>query len=340
MQVSVSDYGKTGDGVAVELYTLTNQAGNRVQLTNYGAILVSVEVPDQDGQRENVNLGFPSLDGYLQRHSYLGSTVGRFCNRIANGQFTLDGTTYSLVINNGPNHLHGGTIGFDKFVWSAETYEADGVCGVRFSVEIPDGHENYPGKLNVTADYSWNDHNELKYVFGATTDKPTVINMTNHAYWNLGGVGSGDILNTDLQLNCDHSLAVDESLIPTGEILDVAGSVLDFRSPHALGERIQSLEATKGYDHCYVVNGSFGELRVGGKARDPKSGRTMTVSTTQPGMQLYTGNHLGGEHQPYGGFCLETQHYPDSPNKPDFPTTRLNPDETFSETTIHKFGVE
>lgn len=325
---------------SILLFELRNSHGNRVSLTNYGAILVHVEIPDRDGNRANVNLGYDHLDGYLERHPYFGSTVGRFCNRIAKGKFAIDGQSYELAINNGPNHLHGGIEGFDKLIWDAEAIEEENAVGVRFSVVSPDGHEGYPGSLEVTAEYRWNDENELSYEFRATTNAPTVLNLTNHSYWNLGGVESGDVLGHQVQLQCDHYLDVDEDLIPTGEIKSVDGTSLDFKDTHTLGERIDDFASTKGYDHCYVVNGAPGESpRRCGVARDPKSGRQMEVFTTQPGMQLYTGNHLGGDFQPYSGFCFETQHYPDSPNKPDFPTTRLDPGQSFFEKTIHRFST-
>lgn len=340
MSVHRSDFGKMSDGQAVDLYTLTNSHGNIIKLTNYGAIITSVEVPDRDGKLVNVNLNYPSLEGYLGRHPYFGSTVGRFCNRIAEGKFTLDGKSYTLVQNNGPNHLHGGTVGFDKLLWKAEELNTDSAVGVRFSVTSPDGQEGYPGALSVVAEYTWNDANELAFTFKATTDQPTVINLTNHSYWNLAGASSGDVLAQELKLACDKYLVVDDTLIPTGDYADVAGTPLDFLDFHKLSERIDMLPMTKGYDHCYVVNGDAGVLRSCAVAKDPKSGRVMEVLTTQPGVQLYTGNHLGGEYIQHAGFCLETQHYPDSPNKPEFPTTRLNPGETFVETTVHRFSVE
>lgn len=344
MKLEKSDFGKTPDGKSVELYTLTNSHGNVVQLTNYGAIITKVEVPDRDGKRANVMLSFPTLAGYLERHPYFGATVGRYANRIADGKFSIDGKTYTVVTNNGPNHLHGGTIGFDKYVWQAEEVKTPGALVVRFSMTSPDGDEGYPGKLDVTAEYSWNDANELKFTFTAKTDKPTVVNLTNHGYWNLAGAGNGNVLNTEVQLSCDRYCLVNDTLIPTGVLASVEGTPLDFRQPHKLGERIEQLPATKGYDHCFVVNGDPGTLRTAGRAVDPASGRVMEVFTTQPGMQLYTGNHLGGGPSSGGfkqheGFCLETQHFPDSPNKPAFPTTRLNPGETFTETTMHKFSV-
>lgn len=335
MNVTVEDFGQTEDGKPVSLFKLVNSHGNEVRLTNFGAILVSVEVPDRNGQKANINLGYSSIDGYLTRHPYFGSTVGRFCNRIAEGKFELDGKSFNLAINNGPNHLHGGLVGFDRYVWQAETVGD----GVKFSMVSPDGDEGYPGNLSVEAVYGWNDENELSYRFKATTDAPTVLNLTNHAYWNLGGVGSGNVLEHEVQLNCDQMLDVDETLIPTGTKSKVAGSIFDFASYRKLGEHIAELPDTKGYDHCFVVNGNAGELRLAGVARDPKSGRVMEVLTTQPGMQLYVGNHLDGDFEPHDGFCMETQHFPDSPNKPEFPTTRLNPGETFEEQTVHRFSV-
>lgn len=340
MSVTRTPFGTTPTGQSVELFTLTNSAGNIVTLTSYGAILVSVEVPDREGQRANVNLGFSDLAGYLGGHPHFGSTIGRFANRIAGGRFVLDGQTFTLAVNNGPNHLHGGKIGFDKQVWDAELIETPAAVGVRFSLLSPDGQEGYPGNLSVIAEYTWNDANELTSTFRATTDKPTVINMTNHAYWNLAGAGQGTVLEHVLQLDCDRYLAVDDTLIPTGQQAEVAGTPLDFRQPKPIGERIAQLPATKGYDHCYVVNGPAGGLRRCAQVSDPATGRTMEVLTTQPGVQLYTANHLGGQFSQHGAFCLETQHYPDSPNRPEFPTTRLEPGQEFKQTTINRFSVQ
>lgn len=344
MKIERSEYGTTSNGESVSLFTLTNAAGNTVQLTNYGAIITSVQVPDRVGKRANVTLGYPSLTGYLERHPYFGATVGRFCNRIGGGKFSIDGKTFTLVTNNGPNHLHGGTIGFDKLVWSAEEIKSDSLIGIKFHVVSPDGQEGYPGKLTVDAEYSWSNDNALKFTFRASTDKATILNLTNHAYWNLAGAGNGNMLNHSLQLWCDRYLAVDDTLIPTGEFASVEATPLDFRLPHKIGERIGMLPQTKGYDHCFVVNGKLGELRLAAKVSEPTSGRAVELYTTQPGVQLYTGNHLGGNASSGGfkqheGFCLETQHYPDSPNRPSFPTTVLRPGETFEETTVMKFYV-
>ena len=337
MKIERVDFGKTPSGIPVSLFSLINSHGNRVALTDYGAIITSVEIPDRNGDRTNVNLGFPTLDGYLERHPFFGATVGRFCNRIAGGKFELDGRLYELVVNNGPNHLHGGTVGFDKQVWEATELSSDSRIGVRLTLQSPDGQEGYPGNLSVTAEYSWNDQNELAFTFRASTDKATVLNLTNHSYWNLSGAGQGNIHAHQLQLLCHNYLAVDDTLIPTGKIESVAGTPLDFLESHPIGERIDQLPATKGYDHCYVVDGQAGQLRRCAVAKDPSSGRAMEVLTTQPGVQLYTGNHLSGKYGQHAGFCLETQHYPDSPNQPTFPTTRLNPGEQFEETTVHRF---
>lgn len=343
MSIETSPFGQV-DSQEILLFSMTNQRGNRVQVTNYGAILVSVEVPDRDGKTANINLGYPSLDGYLERHPYFGSTVGRFCNRIAKGKFTLEGESYDLAINNGPNHLHGGIVGFDKLIWQAETIEGSGTDCVRFTALSPDGQEGYPGNLNVIVEYHWDDRDELTVLFQATTDAPTVLNLTNHSYWNLSGAGNGLVLDHELQLRCDHFVAVDEHLIPTGQLPPTDGTLLDFKDYHSIGERIYELtdfEATKGYDHCFVINGPAGEApRSCASIRDPASGRTMEVLTTQPGVQLYVGNHLESPYEPYAGFCLETQHYPDSPNQPSFPSTRLDPGQTFHEKTIHRFGVD
>ena len=344
MKIEVGDFGTTPDGQKTSLYTLTNAAGNVVQLTNYGAVITKVEVPDRQGKRANVMLAFPTLTGYLERHPYFGATVGRYANRIAGGKFQIEGKTYSLVTNNGPNHLHGGTVGFDKKVWKAETEQSADALRVTFRTESADGEEGYPGRLEVTAQYTWSNSNELTFAFTATTDKSTVINLTNHGYWNLAGAGHGNVLNTELHLFCDRYLSVDDTLIPTGQLTSVEGTPLDFRQPRKIGERIELLPQTKGYDHCFVVNGAAGTMRPAAKAVEPTSGRVMEVFTTQPGMQLYTGNHLSGAASAGGfkqheGFCLETQHYPDSPNKPDFPTTLLRPGEKYYEATMHKFSV-
>lgn len=342
MKMERTSYGKTTEGTPVDLFTLTNSAGHKVQLTNYGAILIGVEVPDRKGELANVTLGFPNLEGYLQRHPYFGSTVGRFCNRIAKGSFSVDGKQYSLAINNGPNHLHGGIEGFDRKVWSAEELKSDQSVGIRFTLVSPDGDEGYPGNLTVMADYIWGNDSKLIMRFMATSDKTTPINITNHAYFNLGGQKGGAIYDHVLQLSCSKYLTVDSGMIPTGAIADVVNTPMDFRNAHPIGDHLATLTATNGYDHCFVVDGTPGALRLCAVVVDPKTGRAMEVHTTQPGVQLYTGNFLAGSESTGGfkqheAFCLETQHYPDAPNKPEFPTSFLKPGEKYDQTTTYRF---
>lgn len=338
------DFGKTRDGVSTSLYTLTNKNGASIQLTNYGAILVSVNVPDSAGKLANVNAGFPALEEYLKGHPMFGSTVGRFANRIGAGKFSIGSDVYKLAINNGPNHLHGGKVGFDKKVWKAEEIEGKGTAGVKFEVFSPDGDEGYPGNLHAYVTYSWDDENKLTMRFEATTDRETPVNLTNHAYFNLGGIGSGSIRQHVLQIHAHNSLEVDDTLIPTGKIIPVANTPLDFTTPKAIGQDIDKLKSTSGYDHCYVVDGTPGTLRPTATVVDPISKRAMEMQTTQPGVQLYTGNHLGGDERSAGlksheAFCLEAQHYPDSPNKPEFPSTFLMPGGNYLESSTYRFFV-
>ncbi|WP_164102437.1 aldose epimerase family protein [Candidatus Laterigemmans baculatus] len=345
LKIESEVWGQTADGRNVHRFTLTNASGHSVEMIDWGATLVAVRVPDRDGKIENVVLGFERLEGYLQRHPYFGSTVGRFCNRIGGARFTLDGTEYRLAANLGETHIHGGKVGFDAQLWDAETFENGETIGIRFRLVSPDGQEGYPGTLEVVAEYSWNNQNELAYTFTATTDKPTVVNLTNHVYWNLAGAGNGLVRDHRIEIEADQVLDVDATLVPTGKLNEIADTPLDFRTSRAIGESIDQLPETKGYDHCYVVRGKKGTLRAAARVIDPQSGRIMDVRTTQPGMQLYTGNHLAGNDSSAGfgqhsAFCLETQHYPDAPNKPDFPSTRLDPDQTMSETTVHVFSTE
>jgi aldose 1-epimerase len=342
-------FGKTKDGQEVTVFTLANGRGMLVRLIDYGATVISVETNDKSGKAANITLGFPSLAGYLERHPYFGSTVGRYANRIANGKFKLDGKEYTLATNNAPNHLHGGVKGFDAVLWKAEPASAADSCGVKFSYTSPDGEEGFPGTLKVTATYTLTLNNELRIDYEATTDKPTVLNLTNHCYWNLAGAGSGTILKHDLMLSADEYLPIDETSIPTGKPATVKGTPFDFTSLHAIGERIDAVKKdphkTRGYDHCFVVRGEPGKLRPAAKVKDPASGRVMEISTTEPGVQLYCGNFLGGGageggFKQHEAFCLETQHYPDAPNQPQFPSTVLRPGETFRSTTVHKFSVE
>ena len=317
-----------------------------MKLMDYGAHMVEVHMPDREGQLANITLSFDALSGYLQRHPYFGSTVGRFANRIAHGKFTLDGQTYTLATNNGNHHLHGGERGFDRQMWKAEPIQGDDWIGVQFSRLSPHGEEGYPGNLQVTVRYTLSNDNEIKMHYLATTDAPTVLNLTNHAYWNLAGAGNGTVLEHQLQVEADKFVAVDAELIPTGKMADVDRTPLDFRQPQSLGARIAQLPGDpQGYDHCYVLRSQDGTLKLAARAVDPNSGRVMEVLTTQPGVQLYTGNFLNGDpsgngYQQYGAFCLETQHYPDSPNRPEFPSTVLRPGETFEEVTVHRFSVQ
>lgn len=352
MTHEVKPFGKTNEGQEVSIHTLTNLNGMRVKLISYGATLIGVETPDRGGKNANITLGFPNLEGYLQRHPYFGSTVGRYANRIAGGKFTLDGKTYTLATNNGPNHLHGGLKGFDAVLWKAEPVTSvvpDEWVGVKFSYTSVDGEEGYPGKLDVTVTYTLSNANALRIDYAATTDKPTVLTLTNHSYWNLGGARSGDILRHDLTLTADKYLPIDETSIPTGELANVAGTPFDFRESHSIGERIGTLKQephkTKGYDHCFVLRGQQGKLELAARVVEPVSGRVMEVFTTEPGVQLYCGNFLGGGASEGGfkqheGFCLETQHYPDSPNRPEFPSCVLRPGKAYQSTTLHRFSVE
>ena len=347
--VEKAPFGTLKDGQAVELYTLRNANGLTAKVMTYGAIIYSLEVPDRAGKFANVTANRETLADYETRSSAFGSLLGRYANRIAHGEFTLDGHRYVLAKNGGPNHIHGGVKGFDKRVWHAEPLPGTSSAALKLTYTSKDGEEGYPGNLQCTILYELNNANEWKMEYTATTDKPTPINISNHAYWNLAGAQSGTMLDHLLTLNADRYLKVDDTLIPTGEIVPVEDTPLDFRSPHTVGERIDQLQARPfgGYDHCFVVNHRrAGDLVLCAKLVDPKSGRTMEVLTTQPGVQLFSAN-FGGIEGPNGyryplhlGLCLETQHYPDSPNHPDFPTTILRPGETYHEVTIHRFGIE
>ena len=340
----------TADGQSVDLYTLRNVHGVEAKITNYGGILVSLKVPDRNGKFDDVVLGFNDLDTYLKGHPYFGALIGRYGNRIAKGRFTLNGVEYKLAINNGENTLHGGLKGFDKVVWTGQEMKTKAGPAVVLTYLSKDGEEGYPGNLNVRVVYTLTNNNEIKLDYSATTDKDTVINLTEHSYFNLAGEGSGDILNTIVTINGNRFLPTDAGSIPTGELRNVKGTPFDFLTAHAIGERInldeEQLKLGNGYDHTWIINGRPGTLRLAATAYETTSGRTMQVWTTEPGVQFYTGNFLDGTltgksgkiYQRRFGFCFETQHYPDSPNHPAFPTTTLKKGATYRSTTIYRFS--
>jgi aldose 1-epimerase len=342
-------FGKTREGGAVELYTLTNRNGAEAKVMSYGGTLVSLRVPDRRGRLDDVVLGFDGVAGYEQSPStYFGALVGRYANRIAKGRFTLNGVEYKLATNNGENHLHGGVRGFDKVVWKARPLKVAGGQALELTYRSKDGEEGYPGNLSVRVVYTLTGRNELKIVYSATTDKDTVVNLTHHSYFNLAG--AGDILSHRLWIDADRFTPTDAGAIPTGELRAVRGTPFDFTRPTVIGARIEEpdeqLRLGKGYDHNFVLNGRAGVLRRAAEVYEPSTGRVMQVWTTEPGLQLYTGNFLDGEAgkggKTYGrryGFCLETQHYPDSPNRPDFPTTTLRKGGRYRTTTIYKFSA-
>jgi aldose 1-epimerase len=346
MDVRKELFGRLPDGTAVDIYTLTNKAGLEARIMTYGAILVSLKTPDRAGALADINLGFDTLDGYLGTHPYFGAIIGRYGNRIAKARFILDGAEYRLAVNNNENTLHGGLKGFDKVVWTAEPVRGEKGAGLQLTYLSKDGEEGYPGNLAVTVVYTLTDANALEIRYEAKTDKPTVLNLTNHAYWNLKGEGHGDILGHVLRLEAERITAVDSpvNLIPTGEIAPVAGTPFDFTAPHAIGERFAAVEG--GYDHNFVLRNGGGTLALAARVEEPESGRVMEVWTDQPAIQLYTGNFLDGSVVGKGGkaykkhyaFCLETQHYPDSPNRPNFPSTVLRPGETFRSVSLYKFN--
>jgi len=351
--ISSESWGEV-DGEEVTLYTLTNANGMEVKITNYGGIITSVVVPDRDGEMENVTLGFTSLDEYVAGHPYFGTITGRYANRIARGTFDIDDENFYLALNNGPNSLHGGDRGFDKHVWAAEEVSGEGEVGVTLSRVSPDMEEGYPGNLDVSVTYTLTDNDEIRIDYRATTDEPTHVNLTNHAYWNLAGEGSGSAEDHELTLMASNYTPVDENLIPTGEIAPVAGTPLDFTTPHPIGERVrddfEQLVIGRGYDHNFVLDRSSPDettLIVAARVVEPASGRTLEISTTEPGIQFYSGNFLdatevGGAGKMYrqgDGFALETQYFTDSPNQPDFPSTLLEPDEEFNSTTVYAFSV-
>jgi len=345
-------FGKTPDGGSADLYVLKNQGGVEVSITNFGGIVVTIKAPDRQGKPGDVVLGSDSLDGYVKHTAYFGAAIGRYGNRIAHGKFSLDGVTYTLAQNNGENSLHGGTKGFNKVLWEARDISTKEQPALELKYTSKDGEEGYPGNLSVTVTYTLTNQNELKIDYTATTDKKTVVNLTNHSYFNLAEPG-GDILKHVLMLNADEFTPVDAGLIPTGELREVQGTPFDFRQPTAIGARIaqddEQLKLGKGYDHNFVLrNKKPGSLVLAARVAEPTTGRALEVWTTEPGVQFYSGNFLDGTihgkggqvYQRRSGFCLETQHFPDSPNHPNFPTTVLKPGERYHTTTIYKFSAQ
>ncbi len=340
-------FGKTAEGTPVDLYTLTNTHGIVAKIMTYGGVVTELHVPDKDGKMTDVVDGFDNLDQYLKGDPYFGALVGRVANRVAKGKFTLDGADYVLAVNNGPNALHGGLKGFDKVVWKGQGHVGAAGPSLHLSYLSADGEEGYPGNLSVTVVYTLTDNNELKIDYTATTDKATPINLTNHSYFNLAG--TGDVTNHILTLYADKYTPTDDTLIPTGEIKPVAGTPLDFTTPTAMGAHLDQLTGDpKGYDHNYVLNSGGKKLALAARVEEPTSGRVMEVYTTQPGIQFYTGNFLDGTLTGKGGtvynihtaFCLETQHFPDSVNHKNFPTSILKPGETYHQTTVYKFSTK
>jgi len=346
-------WGKTRDGQVVDLYVLTNRNGAEAAIATFGGVVVSLKVPDRNGKLGDVVLGYDSVDGYESDTAHFGGIIGRYGNRIAHAQFSLDGKTYTLAKNNGENSLHGGLKGFDKVVWTAKEIQAKDGQSLELSYLSKEGEEGFPGNLRVTVIYTLTDANALRIDYSATTDKKTVVNLTNHSYFNLAGAGSGDILGTVLTIEADKFTPVDAGMIPTGELRDVTGTAFDFRKPTAIGARIgqddEQLKLGNGYDHNYVLRRAAGghSETLAARAVDSSSGRVMEVWTSEPGVQLYTANFLettkGKGGMTYGrrtAFCLETQHFPDSPNHPKFPSTVLSPGERYHTTTTYKFSVE
>lgn len=339
-------YGHLPDGREVGGFLLSASCGLRATVISYGATLVSLSVPGRTGDSTDIVLGYDELKGYVEQGGYFGVTVGRYANRIARGRFTLDGAEYRLATNDGENHLHGGLAGFDRVLWDGEIVERHGGAAVRLSYSSKDGEEGYPGNLQCRVTYSLSAEGALRIDYWAETDKPTPVNFTNHSFFNLAGQGSGDVLSHELTLAAGHYTPVDATLIPTGEVAPVAGTPLDFTTPHALGERIEQVAG--GYDHNFVLDAGEGDLALAAHVLEPSSGRVLEIATTQPGIQLYTGNFLDGSiagkgGRPYhrhSGFCLETQHFPDSPNQPRFPSSILRPGTAYDHSAVYAFTTQ
>jgi aldose 1-epimerase len=339
-------FGETQDGRSVYLYVLTNTRGMVVKVMTYGAIVTELHAADRSGRFGDIVLGFEDLAGYLRRNPYFGAVIGRVANRVARGKFKLDGVEYNLATNDGLNHLHGGLKGFDKVLWQAEPAQTSNGSGVKFSYLSHDGEEGYPGNLSVAVTYVLTEDNELRIEYVASSDKVTPVNLTNHSYFNLAGAENGNILQHELSLAADHFTPVDDELIPTGEIRQVKDTPLDFRKSRSIGARITELPG--GYDHNFVLNQSGKGLTSAAHVYEPTTGRSMEILTTEPGIQFYSGNFLDGSlkgkkgvmYGKHQAFCLETQHFPDSVNHPNFPTTVLRPGETYTQTTIHRFSTK
>jgi aldose 1-epimerase len=350
--ITKADFGQTPDGKPVEIYTLRNSCGSEARIITYGGIVQSLTMPDKNGKFADVVLGYDALDGYLTNNPYFGAQIGRYGNRIGGAKFTLDGKTYELAKNNNGNSLHGGLKGFDKVVWTARPMDTSHGPALILTHLSKDGEEGFPGNLQVTSVYTLTDENALQVEFKAVTDKPTICNLTHHSYFNLAGQGNGDILGHVLYLNSDQTTPVDAQLVTTGEFADVTGTPFDFRKPTAIGARIDDpdkvLQYGPGYDHNWVINKPLGQFGLQARVTDPKSGRVMEVWSDEPGVQFYAGNFLGGTivgkggvtYQKRTGFCLEPQHYPDSPNKVNFPTTALRPGQTYGNIIVYKFSAE
>jgi aldose 1-epimerase len=348
MSVKTEPFGKTADGQQVDIVTLTNGKGLTAKIMTYGGIIVAFEAPDRNGKAGDVVLGFDNLDGYIKGSPYFGAIIGRYGNRIAKGKFTLNGKEYTLAVNNGENSLHGGIVGFDKVVWKIEKAEVAGSkAELKLSYTSKDGEEGFPGNLKCLVTYALTSDNKLEMKYEATTDKPTVVNLTNHSYWNLAGAGSGDVLGHKLMINADKYTPVDKGLIPTGELKDVKDTPFDFTKSMTIGARINQIDIG-GYDHNYALNGKAGKMKLAAKLYEPTSGRVMEIQTTEPGVQFYSAIGLDGSlkgkdgkaYNKFGAFCLETQHYPDSPNKPMFPSVVLRPGEKYETITIHTFSTK
>jgi aldose 1-epimerase len=349
--VTRAPFGMLPGGDSVQLFTLSAARGLEVRIMTYGATIVSIRAPDRTGRLDNITLGYDSLGGYLTSSPYFGAIVGRYANRIARGRFTLDGRTYTLATNNGPNHLHGGVRGFDKVNWTAEEVPSDSGAAVAFSYRGADGEEGYPGNLHVRVTYTLSPEGRLTVDYHATTDKPTPVNLSQHTYFNLAGDGAGDILRHELMIAASRFTPVDSTLIPTGELAPVEETPFDFRQPTAIGARIgaddEQIRRGGGYDHNFVLDRQGTELSLAARVHEPTTGRTLEVHTTEPGLQFYSGNFLDGSitgsgghvYRHRNGFCLETQHFPDSPNHASFPSTVLRPGEEFRSRTVFVFGV-